>query len=953
VAVAASANADDPWVSTRSAHFSVVSNAGPKTAESVALQFERVRAMFKKQWPWARVDAAEPTVIFAVKDEKTMRSLLPAFWQRKDGARPGGLSLVSPDRITLVVRTDMADDENPFAILYHEYTHRLLALNFPWLPLWLNEGLAEFYASSVIDGDDLTQGRPRPETIMLLRSSKLLPLETLFEVDQTSPHYNEQTRATIFYAQSWALVHYLILGDKQAHTAQLNELVSQLRRGVPDSEARAALGDLKALDRALASYVRNFVFTYRKAKDYLGETGSDMRSRPLSAAEAAAARGDFLARTGQIVEARALLDEATKLDPSLPESYETLAALSLGLQKPDEARAHAKKAIVLTTTNYFTWFLAGVLAATDGKLSEDTEKALRRSLELNPDHAAAVFTLATLLADSEEHRSESARLAARIPDLAPTNFVLQLTAAETLVKTDHTEEARAIAVRVEALAPAGPLKEAAKKLLARALPKDPAKRLAFHLKGCGEGKAADCTEAGSLYALDKGVARDYPRAVELYRRACDAGHAMGCAWLGSQYDSGQGVAKDEARAATLYQRACEGGFAWACAHLGLLYFEGRGVAKDVAKAEPYLLKGCDGGEEWICSKLAWLLLGGRGLPEDPSRAAKLYQKGCDAKEYGGCSGLAWMYAEGKGLTKDDVRATELYRKSCELGGASACATAGYRYQKALGVGADESAAASLYQRGCDGNDAYSCVNLGFQYASGAGVSKDPARGAELFVKACDLGDGLACEYAGQAYEAGTGVGCDMPRATSYFDKACAAKTNRTCVGLAKVLLEHTHPDSSHAIQVLKDGCDAGSGESCSLLAVCHGTGTGVPRDPAKAMELSKKACELGFKGACPSSVTPEMAKQAVAGAGQECDGGKPAFCGYAGAALLEAGDFTAAAGFFGRGCEAGDPASCAQLATAHLLGRGAPRDSARARQLYKKACQAGDASACDALKLTR
>jgi len=39
---------------------------------------------------------------------------------------------------------------------------------------------------------------------MLLRSSPLLPLDTLFEVDQTSPHYNEQTRATIFYAQSWA-----------------------------------------------------------------------------------------------------------------------------------------------------------------------------------------------------------------------------------------------------------------------------------------------------------------------------------------------------------------------------------------------------------------------------------------------------------------------------------------------------------------------------------------------------------------------------------------------------------------------------------------------------------------------------------------------------------------------------------------------------------------------------
>jgi TPR repeat protein len=45
--------------------------------------------------------------------------------------------------------------------------------------------------------------------------------------------------------------------------------------------------------------------------------------------------------------------------------------------------------------------------------------------------------------------------------------------------------------------------------------------------------------------------------------------------------------------------------------------------------------------------------------------------------------------------------------------------------------------------------------------------------------------------------------------------------------------------------------------------------------------------------------------------------------------------------------------SCAQLATAHLMGRGVARDPARARQLYKMACDAGETSACDALKLTK
>jgi TPR repeat protein/Tfp pilus assembly protein PilF len=958
VALAGSAHADDAWVQTRSAHFTVVSNASQKTAESVALQFERVRAMFQKQWPWARVDAAEPTVIFAVKDEKTMRSLLPAFWARRDTSRPAGLYFTSPDRHTLIVRTDLRDDENPYALLYHEYTHRLLALNFPWLPLWLNEGLAEFYGSSVIEGEDLTQGKPSPETIFLLRSATLLPLSTLFDVDQTSSHYNEQTRATIFYAQSWALVHYLLLGDRKARAPQVNEFVRRLRRGVPESEARTALGDLKELERALSSYVHRFLFSYGKANDFLGATDRSMSSRPLSRAEEAAARGDFLARTGQAADAGPLLEDAIKLDPSMPEPYETQAALSLGRQRPDEARANAQKAIVRSTTNYFTWYLAGVLSATDAKLAAEAEKALRRSLELNPDFPGTVIALAAVLAEDEAHREESARLALRVPELVPTNFLLHLTAAATLVKVDRTEEARAIATRVESLAPAGSLKEAAKKLLAQALPKDPAKRLAFHLKECEGGNASECREAGDLYRDGEGMARDYPRAAELYRRACDGGHARGCAWLAEFYQEGRGVAKDETRAATLYERACNGAFMWACAHLGLAYLEGAGVPKDLAKSEPYLVEGCDNGEEWVCSRLAWLLLGGRGLPADLPRAAKLYEKGC-ADDYGNghaCAGLAWMYLEGKGVAQNDARATELYRKACEKGNLGSCATAGYRLEKGTGLSADTAAAALLYQKGCDGNDGRSCAYLALLYGFGRGVSADPPRSLELFRKACDHGDGMGCSSVADAYRMGAVVEIDLKRAFEYHEKACAAKNSSDCVGLARALLEGKGAprNAARAATLLKQGCDGGDGASCAGLAYCYGRGEGTPLDFDKAAELAKKACAAGYTQSCSlSNMTPEMAKQTVAASEKTCNEGAAADCGHAGVVLVHQGSHDAAVPLFNRGCDAGDRASCAQLATAYLLGRGVPRDADRARVLYKKACDAGERSACEALRLAK
>ena len=123
-------------------------------------------------------------------------------------------------------------------------------------------------------------------------------------------------------------------------------------------------------------------------------------------------------------------------------------------------------------------------------------------------------------------------------------------------------------------------------------------------------------------------------------------------------------------------------------------------------------------------------------------------------------------------------------------------------------------------------------------------------------------------------------------------------------------------------------------------------------DPVKASALAKKSCELGYKG-CSPPVSPEMAKQAGADAGDQCDAGIVATCAFAGTTRIESGDYAAAAGYFKRGCEAGHPPSCAQLATAHLLGRGVARDPVRAHSLYKKACDAGETSACDALKLTK
>ena len=57
-------------------------------------------------------------------------------------------------------------------------------------------------------------GTPKVGYLYLLRQVELLPLKTLFSIGTDSPHYNERDKQGIFYGESWALVHYLMLGDR-------------------------------------------------------------------------------------------------------------------------------------------------------------------------------------------------------------------------------------------------------------------------------------------------------------------------------------------------------------------------------------------------------------------------------------------------------------------------------------------------------------------------------------------------------------------------------------------------------------------------------------------------------------------------------------------------------------------------------------------------------------------
>ncbi|MBA3915135.1 MAG: DUF1570 domain-containing protein [Acidobacteriales bacterium] len=203
-----------PWVQVSSRHFTIICQGNEKQARRIGDQLERMRLVFKTTFPNLQVDPSAPVVVIVVKDQKAFRALEPDDYLVKGGLELTGSFLRAPEKNYVLLRLD-AGGNHPYATVYHEYT-QLLTSKAEFIPLWLNEGLAEFYENTEVSGTEAVLGQADEGQILWLRQNPLLPLLTLFTVDHNSPYYHQENKGSMFYAESWALTHYLqIKGAKE------------------------------------------------------------------------------------------------------------------------------------------------------------------------------------------------------------------------------------------------------------------------------------------------------------------------------------------------------------------------------------------------------------------------------------------------------------------------------------------------------------------------------------------------------------------------------------------------------------------------------------------------------------------------------------------------------------------------------------------------------------------
>jgi tetratricopeptide (TPR) repeat protein len=557
----------DEWLSVRSQNFLVVGQAGEKDLRRVAARLEEYRAAFSRLMSDEHFDGAVPTTVVVFRDERAYEPFKPVY-RGQTASFVAGYFQPGPEvnYITLALDTG-ASRGGGSSTLLHEYTHLLVNNYFSAAPLWLKEGLAEFYSTARVSSDRrrLTLGAPIPQRVRDLKGRALIPLATLFDVDQQSPYYFESDKRGLFYAESWALVHYLLNGGSRR--AQLARFIDLLAAGetVRDSFQAAFSADAGKLDFELADYVRLADYpesaeTFERPLDF----DSQLQPRPLTEAEGLACLGDLLLRTERADEAEDYLRRALELDQGLAAARVSLGALRAKQGRLAEARDELQRAAAADPQNYLAHYhladalnRAGTGSDSDKISAQDFERQtdliraeLREAIEIAPSFLESYRLLASVEMERGDRPEEAADILRRASALAPRRLDLLLLLAQARSLKGEFEEARRIVEQVERRGGDPHLREQAALLLGRINARE---ELAVRLK-------SQADEAAKLEASENAPAQpcDMPtQGGPQYKRLRFAGE-QACGRLAEIACNEAGVTlRVEAGGRTLSLRAAE------------------------------------------------------------------------------------------------------------------------------------------------------------------------------------------------------------------------------------------------------------------------------------------------------------------------------------------------------------------------------------------------------------
>lgn len=450
--LALSVAADARWMRFDSGPFSLYTDTGERGAKETLERLQLARRVFGGLVPGTRATPL-PVRVFVLSESK--------FRAVRSGEATRGFYQSAAQRDSIVLLAGGSP-----RVAFHEYVHLVLNHTSGPLPVWMEEGLAEFYSTLQVREGKVRLGVTVPEHLRLLAATPLLSAPELLGVTRSSPQLNAESHAGQFYAQSWAMVHLLRLHER--YRAGFSTFVAAVERGEAlgaafqtafGKTASEAVSELRAyLDRTMLPVVDMTVD--------LG--GGAEESAPLELAEfdGELAYAELARECGRQQEAARIFARLMRNQPPTATGETALAWVALAADRRDEARTRFEKSFELGSRDSAAAFEHAMLMRDSGAPRADVRKLLERVVDWNPQHAEAQFLLG--VEDAHENRhAEAVRRMELALNVLPRQSYFWHALALSLHALGKTEQARAAAQRALDSATAPEQAEMARAAMAR------------------------------------------------------------------------------------------------------------------------------------------------------------------------------------------------------------------------------------------------------------------------------------------------------------------------------------------------------------------------------------------------------------------------------------------------------------------------------------------------------
>jgi tetratricopeptide (TPR) repeat protein len=440
---------DAEWVEIRSPHFSVVTDAGEKRGRDAAFRFEQMRAVFGALMVKAKVTLPTPLQIVAFRNTKEMREFAPLFNGKP--IQVAGLFMGNSDRSFILL--DMSVDE-PWRVVFHEYAHQLMNGNITGeIPPWFEEGFAEYFSTIKVVGKDAEVGLLSDVDVQILRADGMMKIADLFGVRHNSSTYNESgDHRSVFYAQSWLVMHYLYDQNLVPKAGAYLDAADQPGVSVEQAIQQGFGMSAAELNKDIQRYWATGNWKFFRLPMPAGIENAGYATKPLPSPDAKAVLADMHLHSPDYQEkAVAEFEEVLKLQPDNAAALRGLGYAYLMKRDFPRAGEYFTRAAEHDSNDPRVLYYSGLLAQMEGGQAfagdsarlTSIQKNLEKSVALDPEFADAYAVLAFTYM-SQSNYAQALKTMSKAVTLNPRNEQYRFNLAQMYLANRKADPALAI-----------------------------------------------------------------------------------------------------------------------------------------------------------------------------------------------------------------------------------------------------------------------------------------------------------------------------------------------------------------------------------------------------------------------------------------------------------------------------------------------------------------------------